>query len=65
MHTVEILNNADKTNYKKAEVISQVKSIVSDEVYKELEHVLPSIIEVAIYISRNKKTIKLNRKCCF
>ena len=47
-NTVEILGNADKTIDKKAEVINQVKNIVSDEVYRELQHVLPSIIEMVI-----------------
>ena len=67
MSTVEILGNADKTIDKKAEVINQVKHIVSDEVYKEMEPLLPSIIEMVIYLSRNKKAIKLNLdgKCCF
>ena len=67
MNTVEILGNADKTIDKKAEVISQVKNIVSHDVYKEIEPVLPSIIEMVIYLSRNKKAIKINLdgKCCF
>jgi hypothetical protein len=68
MNIVEILGNADKTIDKKAEVISQVKNIVSPDVYKEIEPVLPSIIEMVIYLSRNKKAIKLNLdngKCCF
>ena len=67
MNTVEILGNADKTIDKKADIINQVKNIVSDEVYKEFEHVLPSIIDMVIYLSRNKKAIKitLDGKCGF
>ena len=47
MNTVENLRNAAKTIDKKAEVINQVKYIVSDEVYKEIEPFLPSIIEMS------------------
>jgi hypothetical protein len=67
MNTVEILGNADKSIDKKAEVINQVKNIVSHDVYKEIEPLLPSIIEMVIYISMNKKAIKINLdgKCCF
>jgi hypothetical protein len=67
MNTVEILGNADKTIDKKAEVINQVKNIVSPEVYKDIEPVLPSIIEMIVYLSRNKEAIKINLdgKCCF
>lgn len=69
MNTVEILGNMDKTIDKKAEVISEVKNMVSPEVYKDIEPVLPSIIEMVIYISRHKKDIKINldngcKKCC-
>jgi hypothetical protein len=70
MNTVEILGNTDKSIDKKAEVINQVKMNVKPEIYKEIEPLLPSIIEMVIYISLNKKDIKINidktcKKCCF